>query len=103
MLIINKNTAEKLPLNLDARLMYKGAKNELILLTLQKDEILPQHDNLFAVTFFIVKGVGLLKINDDIFQIIQGDCIHIEPNNIREWVNTGQEELSILVIKELIA
>lgn len=101
MQIISFNNAEKLPISLDARLMYKSTKNEIILLTIPSGETLPHHKNVLPVTFFIIKGKGKVTVNNETFLVEEGDCFHIEPNKDREWINNSNEVLRILVIKEL--
>ncbi len=51
-----------------------------------------KHDDMYEI-FFINKGLGEVKINDDIIQFKADDCIVVEPNEFHEFRNTGSDDL----------
>ena len=52
--------------------------------------------------YIIQSGVGAMQVDDEIREVAPGDCIHIPIGSFHELTNTGQEELTILVVAGLI-
>jgi mannose-6-phosphate isomerase-like protein (cupin superfamily) len=43
-----------------------------------------------------------MQVDDEIFEVISGDAVHILMGHFHELTNIGQEELTILVVAGLI-
>ena len=52
--------------------------------------------------YIIQKGRGLMQVGAEIQEVGPGDAIHIPIGHYHELANTGDEELSILVVAGLI-
>jgi quercetin dioxygenase-like cupin family protein len=100
-MIIDLTKAEKVPFNLDGRIMFKSDKNELIHLTLQPGEELPAHTNPFDVVFYVLEGNGVLSVANDSFKMKQDQTFDVKEGIMRAWKNEGESLLRILVIKIL--
>ncbi len=48
------------------------------------------------------KGEGLMQVGEEVCEVIPGDAIHIPVGQFHELTNTGDEELTILVVAGLI-
>lgn len=53
------------------------------------------HDDHEEV-YYIIKGKGQIRIDDDEDDIEEGDIVYIGPNQIHEIKNTGQEMIEFL-------
>jgi mannose-6-phosphate isomerase-like protein (cupin superfamily) len=95
------NTAVKVPFDLDGRIMHTGTKTEIIRLILKEEETLEKHGNPMGAVFYILKGEGLLIVDEEHHHMQKDNCIYIEKDVLRSWENTGTVELEILVIKEV--
>jgi len=99
--IININNALRLPLEIDARKIFKGKKTEIVFLSLAAGQSLDKHDNPVHVIFYVLNGHGSIKIADVDYEVKSGDCFSVSPGILRAWCNCGEEELQLLVVKEL--
>jgi mannose-6-phosphate isomerase-like protein (cupin superfamily) len=52
--------------------------------------------------YFIQKGRGLMKVGDEVREVSSGDAIHIPLGQFHNLTNTGDEELTILVVAGLM-
>lgn len=52
--------------------------------------------------YIIQKGKGLMQVGKEINEVEAGDAIHIPIGHYHELTNTGNEELSLLVVAGLI-
>ncbi|NWG02543.1 MAG: cupin domain-containing protein [Syntrophaceae bacterium] len=52
--------------------------------------------------YIIQKGRGVMQVGDEICEVESGDAIHIPIGFFHELTNTGEEELTILVVAGLI-
>jgi mannose-6-phosphate isomerase-like protein (cupin superfamily) len=52
--------------------------------------------------YYIQSGNGLMQVDDEVREVTSGDAIHIPIGHFHELTNTGEEELSILVVAGLI-
>ncbi len=53
------------------------------------------HDNMGEV-FLVLSGTGIIKIDDEKFQMSKGLCAVVEPDEVHEIENTGEEDLCII-------
>ncbi|PKP37235.1 MAG: cupin domain-containing protein [Bacteroidetes bacterium HGW-Bacteroidetes-15] len=99
MIIKTLTTADKVPFNLDGRKMYTGQKVELIHLCLKPGEVLEKHVNAFDVVFYILEGNGIVETDDQSASVEPDMSIEIESGVNRGVRNTGDSNLSLLVVK----
>lgn len=99
MKIVDLQTAEKVPFNLDGRKMYTDSRVGIIHLTLQPDEVLVQHTNPFDVAIYIVEGEGMVDTDEASIAVKPNMCIQVEANANRGVRNTSKGMLRFLVIK----
>jgi mannose-6-phosphate isomerase-like protein (cupin superfamily) len=52
--------------------------------------------------YIIQKGLGRMQVNDEVCEVKSGDAIHIPIGHYHELTNTGDEELTLLVVAGLI-
>jgi len=52
--------------------------------------------------YIIQRGQGLMQVEDEVCEVGSGDAIHIPIGHFHELTNTGQKELTILVVAGLI-
>ncbi|MEA3443891.1 MAG: cupin domain-containing protein [Bacteroidota bacterium] len=98
-MITDLNTADKVPFDLDGRIMFKSEKTELIHLTLLPGEELALHGNPFDVVFYVLEGEGILAIEDETVIMNENQTIDIAKDVIRGWKNVSNEILRLLVVK----
>jgi quercetin dioxygenase-like cupin family protein len=60
------------------------------------------HEDPMEEIYYIQKGRGQMQVGDDIREVSAGDAIHIPIGHFHELTNTGDEELTILVVAGLI-
>lgn len=101
MLITELNSAEKVPIAIDARKMLVRNDCELIHLTLKPGEILEKHSNPFDVAFYVLSGSGELEVGDETAAISADTVIEVAAGEMRGWKNDGSEDLRVLVVKLL--
>jgi len=97
--IIPFDAAEKVPFNLDGRILYKGDRCELVHLTLQPGETLGLHDQPFDVVFHVLSGEGILMAGSEEIRAVASTTIEMKKGMLRGWKNTGEDKLKLLVIK----
>ncbi len=52
--------------------------------------------------YIIQSGQGRMQVEGEMREVVPGDAIHIPIGSFHELVNTGKEELTILVVAGLI-
>lgn len=97
--VTHLDSATRLPIPLDARVMYTSDKFEVVHLTLLPGEGMDLHEMPFPVVFFVREGIGTLCFEQKVVNAVPGDCIHVESGVKRGWKNTGSQELKIVVMK----
>lgn len=95
------DSAPRVPLALDGRIVYTSDRFEVVHLSLKPGEGMELHTMPFEVIFFVREGCGTLCFDDDEVKGSSGDCIHVEPGVRRGWRNSGRTDLEILVMKLL--
>jgi len=101
MRITELSTAEKVPIQIDARKMLIRRDCELIHLSLQPGEVLETHTNPFDVAFYVLAGEGDLVVGTETRRIGADTVIEIPAGEMRGWTNSGTEVLRVLVVKLL--
>lgn len=101
MQITELQSAAKVPIAIDARIMLVRKDCELIHLTLKPGEVLKTHTNPFDVAFYVLAGTGELAVGNDIRKIGADTVIEIPAGEMRGWKNTADNDLRILVVKLL--
>ncbi len=99
--IIKLESAPKVPVPFDARIMHSDGPLEVIHILLQPGEGVPPHDNPFDVLFYVLEGQGELAIEDQIQQVAADSLIAIPTGTQRGWKNTGTAPVRLLVVKLL--
>ena len=52
--------------------------------------------------YIIQQGRGLMQVNQESREVVAGDAIHIPVGHFHELTNTGESELTLLVVAGLI-
>ena len=65
-------------------------------------EKLSSHADPMEEIYIIQTGKGLMQVEDDVSEVSPGDAIHIPIGQFHELTNTGEEELTLLVVAGLI-
>ncbi|HSO71248.1 MAG TPA: cupin domain-containing protein [Thermodesulfobacteriota bacterium] len=65
-------------------------------------EKLSGHRDPMEEIYIIQSGRGRMQVGEDWQEVQAGDAIHIPIGQFHELINTGQEELTILVVAGLI-
>jgi mannose-6-phosphate isomerase-like protein (cupin superfamily) len=65
-------------------------------------EELSGHRDPMEEIYIIQSGRGRMQVGEDRQEVQAGDAIHIPIGQYHELINTGQEELTILVVAGLI-
>jgi mannose-6-phosphate isomerase-like protein (cupin superfamily) len=60
------------------------------------------HEDPMEEIYIIQNGCGRMQVGDEICEVISGDAVHIPIGHFHELTNTGEEELTILVVAGLI-
>jgi quercetin dioxygenase-like cupin family protein len=65
-------------------------------------EILIGHEDPMEEIYIIQSGRGRMQVGDEVCEVEPGDAIHIPTGHFHELTNTGEKELTILVVAGLI-
>ena len=60
------------------------------------------HADPMEEIYIIQRGRGRMQVGDELCEVEPGDAIHIPIGHFHELTNTGQEELTLLVVAGLI-
>jgi uncharacterized cupin superfamily protein len=60
------------------------------------------HEDPMEEIYIIQKGRGQMQVGEEICEVKSGDSIHIPIGHYHELTNTGDEELTLLVVAGLI-
>ena len=94
--------AKKIDIPVDARQILKNDYNEIILISLQKDEEIAVHDNPFDVSFIGIEGKAELTLDGKKMIVEQFDTITISNGHQRGLKNSDDKTFKVAVIKKLI-
>jgi mannose-6-phosphate isomerase-like protein (cupin superfamily) len=70
--------------------------------SVQPGEKLAGHVDPMEEIYVIQNGHGLMQVEEDTAEVNPGDAIHIPLGSFHELTNTGDEELTILVVAGLV-
>jgi len=99
--LIETGVAQKLPIPQDAWLMFSSENHELIRLDLKPGEMIERHENSWRIIFFVLEGCGNLTIEDESHHLNTHQLMAVQPGVQREWKNTGDQVLKLLVVKSI--
>ncbi|MDD2564537.1 MAG: cupin domain-containing protein [Salinivirgaceae bacterium] len=97
--IVNLQNAQKVPFDLDGRILFTSPKAEIIHLHLKAGEVLAKHTNPFDVAIYIVEGNGIIETDETINEVSANDTISIAAGLNRGLTNSGNSDLRVLVFK----
>ena len=60
------------------------------------------HEDPMEEIYIIQGGRGLMQVGKDVFEVRPGDAIHIPIGQFHELTNTGEEDVTLLVVAGLI-
>lgn len=66
-----------------------------------KQKLIGHRDSMEEI-YIIQEGRGRMQVADEVCEVMPGDAIHIPIGQFHELTNTGEEELTILVVAGLI-
>jgi mannose-6-phosphate isomerase-like protein (cupin superfamily) len=52
--------------------------------------------------YIVQRGYGRMQVGNEVIEVVPGDAVHIPIGQFHELTNTGQEEMTILVVAGLI-
>src|SRR4030067_1469997 len=61
------------------------------------------HADPMEEIYIIQKGLGRMQVGDEVCEVKPGDAVHIPMGHYHELTNTGDEELTILVVAGVIS
>lgn len=99
--ITHLQSAPKVQVPFDARIMHSDGPLEVIHILLQPGEGVPPHDNPFDVIFYVLEGQGELTIGDQNKQVAADSLIAIPSGTLRGWKNVSTAPTRLLVVKLL--
>ena len=65
-------------------------------------ETLLGHVDPMEEIYIVQKGYGRMQVGDDFSDVEPGDAVHIPVGHYHELINTGDEEMTLLVVAGLI-
>ncbi len=81
--------------------IFSDGNQEIVFFKLNKNAIIDTHSLDIDVKFFILKGRGKVLLGDKAIIAEKNDLIGVEPGIKRKWINMGDTDLEVLVIKQL--
>jgi mannose-6-phosphate isomerase-like protein (cupin superfamily) len=70
--------------------------------SVEPGETLIGHVDPMEEIYFIQKGHGRMQVEDDLCDVGPGDAVHIPIGHFHELTNTGNEQMTVLVVAGLI-
>lgn len=95
------NNANKVPIDIDACIMFSSNKFELIHLTLSPGDSIDMHKNPFDVVFYMLNGTAKLSVDNECREIERNTSVFVDKSSIRGWQNNSNSNAIILVMKIL--
>lgn len=81
--------------------LNKSNNCEFVFLEINPNSKIEKHSLPIPVTFFVITGEATLILNQQEIKVCAKDLIEAEPNLDREWINSSDEKVELLVIKHL--
>lgn len=100
--MIRKNTpeqAEKVKAAVDGRIMFSNPKTEVIMLSLNPGEIIPNHTNPFDVLFIGMEGVATLKSGNQTLELEPKQTLFVASEEPRQMENHSDDPIAVMVVK----
>ena len=101
MRIVSLSNAPKVPLNIEGYKAHTSSTLEVIHLSLQPGQDIPQHANHFDVVISLIKGDVTLNMGENKFPLALYDTVEIEMGLDRGFTNYGTEEARLIIMKKL--
>lgn len=60
------------------------------------------HEDPMEEIYIIQKGLGRMQVGDEFCDVKEGDAVHVPIGHFHELTNTGEDELTLLVVAGLI-
>lgn len=79
-------------------LRRKGSKFQIVIFK-PKTRIKPHYHKKTCEIFYILRGSGILKLNEKEFKCSKDRFFLCEPEDVHEFINESEEELVILIFK----
>lgn len=102
-MIVSKNTTKSYPWG-DNCLAWEIFKDENLSI---KEEVMPpnteEQKDLHHISkqyFYILQGKAIFFLNHQLFDLKEGDGIHVPPQSFHQIKNTNSEDLKFLVISQ---
>jgi len=83
----------------DARGLYNAPELIVTVITLQSGEHLKRHITPVDVVFFVLEGIGVVEIGDEMEAITAGTLVESPKDVLHCWYNESEQPLRFLVIK----
>ena len=83
----------------DARGLYNSPELIVTAITLQPGEQLRRHITPVDVVFFVLEGIGVVEIGEEMEAISAGTLVESPKDVLHCWYNESQHPLRFLVIK----
>lgn len=99
MKITEYSAAETLPVDFLAKRFCITKEIEIIHLTLKPGEVLERHKNPMDVIFYVISGKAIFEAETSRYVVNSNTLLEVESSVERGWINTGNENLNLLVIK----
>lgn len=96
---ITLTEAQKVPFNLDGKIMYTDSRLEIIHLTLYGNEEVEEHTNPFDVVFYILEGTATINAGGIEHTVEKDSTLNIPKGIIRAIKNNTSDRLRFLVMK----
>lgn len=90
-----------IPIDFTAYKLFANQNIEIINLILKPREILDKHNNAFNVLFIMQSGKAILEFGNERSVVEKGYIIEAEKDIERGWINIGDDDLDVLIIKFL--
>jgi len=58
----------------------------------------PQHSHEWEHEIYVVSGAGMAVTPEGVNPISAGDCVYVAPDDVHQFLNTGQGELKFLCL-----
>jgi len=86
---------------LNAIKLFSDERLEVIHITLDVNETIPNHENTVDVVFYILSGKGQITVDGEKQYIEKGDCVEIKKGLTRAWENSGMSPMCVMAIKKM--
>jgi len=97
--ITEYHKAPKVPVEFEAKKLCSNSQCDIIHLILKPGKVLERYIDHSDNVFFVIKGMGIFEYAENKYIVNENTCIQIESKTERSWINSGNEDLVLLVIK----